>query len=104
MANFVLLIFLALKNTPLAPLSGHSYEKLRPLHKTAGYTCFFTTFLHASVYLSSYGKSSNLENMRKTKNIAGAVAGLAMAILGFSTIRWLSRNYYECEYLANANL
>ncbi|CAI7649760.1 unnamed protein product [Penicillium pancosmium] len=93
--NFVLLVFLALKNTPLAPLSGHSYEKLRPLHKTAGYTCIFTTFLHASVYLSSYGISGDLENMRQTKNLAGAMAGLAMVILGFSTIAWLARNYYE---------
>lgn len=103
-SNFVLLVFLALKNTPLAPLSGHSYEKLRPLHKTAGYTCILTTFFHASIYLSSFGISGDLENMRQTKNLAGVIAGLAMVILGFSTIAWLTQNYYECEYRANIGL
>ncbi|KAJ5103864.1 hypothetical protein N7532_004393 [Penicillium argentinense] len=103
-ANFVLLVFLALKNTLLAPLSGHSYEKLRPLHKTAGYTCIVTTMLHASIYLSSYGLSGDLDNMRETSNIAGGIAGLAMVIIGFSTITWLARNYYEAFYAIHISM
>ena len=98
MANFVLLVFLALKNTPLAPLSGRSYEKLRPLHKIAGYTCIFTSVIHAAIYLSAYSISGDLDsNMRKTKNLTGAMAGLAMVIIGFTTITMLMRNYYERE-------
>jgi hypothetical protein len=95
-ANFVLLVFLALRNTPLAPLSGRSYEKLRPLHKTAGYTCIVTSVLHAIVYLSAWAQANELESMREKANIAGGIAGLAMVIIGFSTIGWLVRRYYEC--------
>ncbi|QKX56546.1 uncharacterized protein TRUGW13939_03651 [Talaromyces rugulosus] len=98
-ANFVLLVFLALRNTPLAPLSGHSYEKLRPLHKTAGYTCITTSVLHAAVYLSAWSEKAELENMRETKNLAGGIAGLAMVIIGFSTIGWFTRRFYEVFYM-----
>lgn len=96
MANFVLLVFLALRNTPLCLLSAHSYEKLRPLHKTAGYTCIITAVLHAIVYLNAWAQANELENMREKANLAGAIAGLAMVIIGLSTIGSLVRRYYEC--------
>lgn len=96
MANFVLLVFLALRNTPLAPLSGRSYEKLRPLHKTAGYTCITASILHAIVYLNAWAEANELETMREKENLAGGIAGLAMVIIGLSTISWLVRRYYEC--------
>jgi predicted ferric reductase len=80
-------------------LSGHSYEKLRPLHKTAGYTCITTSVLHAGVYLSAWSEKAELENMRETQNLAGGIAGLAMVIIGFSTIRWFARRFYEGIYL-----
>jgi hypothetical protein len=95
-ANLFLLVFLALRNTPLAPLSGRSYEKLRPLHKTAGYTCITTSVLHAIVYLNAWAQANELENMREKENLAGGIAGLAMVIIGLSTIGWLVRRHYEC--------
>lgn len=96
MANFTLLVFLALRNTPLALLSGRSYEKLRPLHKTAGYTCIATSLIHAIVYLNAWAQIDHLHEMRETENLAGAIAGLAMVIIGLSTISWVMRRYYEC--------
>ncbi|CRG85705.1 putative ferric reductase transmembrane component [Talaromyces islandicus] len=98
-ANFVLLVFLALRNTPLAPLSGRSYEKLRPLHKTAGYTCIVTSILHAIVYLSAWAERGDVEKMRETENLAGGIAGLAMVIIGISTIGWFTRRFYEVFYM-----
>lgn len=95
MGNFVLLVFLALRNTPLAPLSGRSYEKLRPLHKTAGYTCITTSVLHAAVYLSAWSEQGELDSMRETQNLAGGIAGLAMVVIGVSTIGWFVRRFYE---------
>ncbi|KGO74387.1 FAD-binding 8 [Penicillium italicum] len=98
-ANLVLLVFLALKNTPLAPLTAKSYEKLRPLHKVAGYTCIFTSVLHSIVYLSAWSKSGSLHEMKEVNNFAGAIAGFAMVIIGFSTITYFMRGYYELFYL-----
>ncbi|KAJ5213470.1 hypothetical protein N7449_000639 [Penicillium cf. viridicatum] len=98
-ANLVLLVFLALKNTPLAPLTATSYEKLRPLHKVAGYTCIFTSVLHAIVYLSAWSLSGNLHEMKEVENFAGAIAGFAMVIIGFSTITYFMRGYYELFYM-----
>lgn len=95
MANILLLTFLAPRNTPFAPLSGQSYEKLRPLHKTSGYTCITTSGLHGVVYLHTWSKSGDLHKMLKTKNLAGAIGGLAMVIIGFSTINWAMRKFYE---------
>ncbi|KAJ5952097.1 FAD-binding 8 [Penicillium vulpinum] len=98
-ANLTLLVFLALKNTPLAPLTATSYEKLRPLHKVAGYTCIFTSVLHGIVYLSAWSEAGELYEMKETKNFAGAIAGLAMVIIGFSTITYLMRGHYELFYM-----
>lgn len=95
-ANLVLLVFLALKNTPVAPLTAKSYEKLRPLHKVAGYTCIFTSVIHAIVYLSAWSQSGSLHKMEGVDNFAGAIAGFAMVIIGFSTITYFMRGYYEC--------
>ncbi|CAG8904680.1 unnamed protein product [Penicillium nalgiovense] len=90
-ANLVLLVFLALKNTPVAPLTAKSYEKLRPLHKVAGYTCIFTSVIHAIVYLSAWSQSGSLHKMEGVDNFAGAIAGFAMVIIGFSTITYFMR-------------
>ncbi|KAE8329874.1 ferric reductase like transmembrane component-domain-containing protein [Aspergillus sergii] len=101
LANLVLLVFLALRNTPLAPLSGRSYEKLRPLHKTAGYTTIGLMLLHAVVYLAAWSQSGSLHKMQEIDNAAGAVAGVAMFVIGLSTIGWFVRKSYEVFYMVH---
>ncbi|KAB8270215.1 ferric reductase like transmembrane component-domain-containing protein [Aspergillus minisclerotigenes] len=101
LANLVLLVFLALRNTPLAPLTGRSYEKLRPLHKTAGYTTIGLMLLHAIVYLSAWSQSGSLHKMQEIDNAAGAVAGVAMFVIGLSTIGWFVRKSYEVFYMVH---
>ncbi|KXG47340.1 FAD-binding 8 [Penicillium griseofulvum] len=98
-ANLTLLVFLALKNTPLALLTATSYEKLRPLHKVAGYTCIFTSVVHGIVYLSAWSEHGALYEMQETSNYAGAIAGFAMVIIGLSTITYFMRGYYELFYM-----
>jgi polyferredoxin len=100
----VLLVFLALKNTPLAPLTARSYEKLRPLHKVAGYTCIFTSCLHGIVYLSAWSETGNLESMKETENFCGSIAGMAMVIIGLSTITYFMRGFYEREFPCQVSL
>ncbi|CAG8928199.1 unnamed protein product [Penicillium salamii] len=99
LANLVLLVFLALKNTPLAPLTANSYEKLRPLHKVSGYTCIFVSILHAVVYLAGWAQSGSLHKMEERANFAGAIAGMAMLIIGISTITYFMRGFYELFYV-----
>lgn len=99
MANFVLLVFLALRNTPLAPLSGQSYEKLRPLHKVAGYTCIVSSVIHGILYLKEGAETGYLMLMRGREDLTGALAGLLMVTIGLSTFSWFARRYYEGEPL-----
>lgn len=97
MANLTLLVFLALRNTPLAPLSGNSYEKLRPLHKVAGYTCIVTSVIHGITYTVVFAQEGKLEKYTKKENFSGAIAGVAMLIIGFSTIGYFVQKSYESE-------
>lgn len=76
-ANFCIVVFLALKNTPLAVLSAYSYERLNGLHQIAGYTTFIYLILHASMY-TSYFMSSGYSAILTTDAVkAGIVAGFA---------------------------
>lgn len=90
-------MFLALRNTPLAPLSGNSYEKLRPLHKVAGYTCIVTSVIHGITYTIVFAQEGKLEKYQERKNFSGAIAGVAMLIIGFSTIGYFVQKSYESE-------
>nr|POF01262.1 hypothetical protein CFP56_21210 [Quercus suber] len=46
--NLCLVIFLGMKNTPLSPLAGRSYESLNVLHQFAGYTTILCMVLHST--------------------------------------------------------
>ncbi|KAJ5670752.1 uncharacterized protein N7477_006115 [Penicillium maclennaniae] len=98
-ANFTLLVFLALRNTPLALLSGNSYEKLRPLHKVAGYTCIVTSVIHGITYTVVFAQKGKLEKYKERKNFSGVIAGIAMLIIGFSTIAYVVQESYEIFYV-----
>ncbi|KAJ5250642.1 hypothetical protein N7489_001052 [Penicillium chrysogenum] len=103
-ANLVLLVFLALKNTPLAPLTATSYEKLRPLHKVSGYTCIFTSVLHGIVYISAWSEIGHLAKMKEHEIFVGPIAGCAMLIIGLSTITYFMRRYYELFYMLHVTM
>lgn len=44
--NMLLAILLALKNTPLSPIAGRSYEMVNVLHRWCGYTTIFIMTVH----------------------------------------------------------
>lgn len=83
-ANFCFVVFLALKNTPLAFLSAYSYERLNGLHQIAGYTTFVHLVLHASMYTHYFFTSGYTAILRETSIVAGIVAGFAFLGLMFS--------------------
>lgn len=97
-ANFALVIFLALKNTPLAFLSAYSYERLNGLHQIAGYTCFVYLVLHASMYTRYFLTNDMIEVLQEASVIAGIVAGFAFLGVAFSAVV-IRRFWYEAFYL-----
>lgn len=97
-ANLTLLVFLSLRNTPLAPLSGKSYEKLRPLHKIAGYTTIVSAMLHGIAYVIGNHEMGRMDEFKEPNNIAGPIAGISMLIMGLSTLGGLARRNYEGTY------
>ncbi|KAK2777434.1 ferric reductase transmembrane component 5 [Colletotrichum kahawae] len=57
-ANMALCVFFGLKNTPLAILSGHSYERLNYFHRLAGYAAVLQLLLHAIFYMVYCGNQN----------------------------------------------
>ncbi|KAL7932266.1 ferric reductase NAD binding domain-containing protein [Trichoderma chlorosporum] len=96
-ANLCVLIFLALKNTPLAFLTAWSYERLNILHQIAGTMCIVFVIIHASCYASYFGFAGEISVLRDQSIIYGEVAGASFFIVGFAGIvirRW----WYELFY------
>ncbi|KAL6700406.1 ferric reductase NAD binding domain-containing protein [Trichoderma pleuroticola] len=96
-ANLVVLIFLALKNTPLAFLTAWSYERLNILHQIAGSTCIIFVIIHASCYSSYFGFAGRIAVLREESVIYGEVAGASFFMAGFAGVvirRW----WYELFY------
>jgi hypothetical protein len=51
--------------------------------------------LHAIIFLAEMSEEGWLYAMQEIENAAGAVAGMAMFVLGISTIGWFVRKSYE---------
>ncbi|KAM4065976.1 ferric reductase NAD binding domain-containing protein [Hirsutella rhossiliensis] len=97
LGNLVVVVVLALKNTPLAFLTAWSYERLNVLHQVAGYTMVSLVIIHASCYSAYFVQSGRVERLLHVQDIYGMVAGLSLLILGFAGAvirRW----WYELFY------
>ncbi|KAK7723173.1 hypothetical protein SLS63_008946 [Diaporthe eres] len=99
-ANFAVVVFLALKNTPLAFLSAYSYERLNGLHQIAGYTSFVYLVLHAAMYTHYFLVNNRVEMLQTQSSIAGIVAGFAFLGVLFSAVI-IRRIWYEAFYVSH---
>ncbi|KAI1764445.1 ferric reductase NAD binding domain-containing protein [Hypoxylon sp. FL1150] len=101
--NMVLVVFLALKNTPLAFLTAYSYERLNVLHQIAGYTTMLYTILHASIYTDYFLNNGRVSILQEEVVTAGIVLGFAML---FSVLAgmFLKRFNYELFYIIHVIL
>lgn len=102
-ANLAFIVFLALKNTPLAFLTAYSYERLNVLHQVAGYATVFWAILHAVLYLICWRKSGSLDEMADIDNVMGVVAGFGMLIIFVSSIL-LRKLRYEVFYVIHITM
>lgn len=99
-ANFALVVFLALKNTPLAILTSYSYERLNPLHQVAGYATILYMIVHASIYCAYFIAKGNWEILHEDIVTAGIVLGFAMFASGVEAVL-LRRLKYELFYVVH---
>ncbi|KAI1416244.1 ferric reductase NAD binding domain-containing protein [Hypoxylon sp. FL1857] len=96
--NMVFVVFLALKNTPLAILTAYSYERLNVLHQIAGYATTIFMIIHASVYSAYFIDAGRIEVLREDVITAGIILGFAMftSVLAGMILR---RFNYELFYI-----
>lgn len=101
--NMVLVVFLALKNTPLAFLTAYSYERLNVLHQIAGYTTMLYTILHAAIYTDYFLNNDRVYILQEDVVTAGIVLGFAMlfSVLAGMTLK---RFNYELFYIIHVVL
>ena len=94
----VLVVFLALKNTPLAFLTSWSYERLNVLHQVSGCMTLIHVILHASCYSAYFVLDGRSSRLLQVEEIYGMVAGISFLALVFSgvVIRpfWYELFYY----------
>lgn len=102
-ANLVFVIFLSLKNTPLAILTAYSYEKLNFFHQVAGYSLIACTMSHTVVMLVAWGRKNNLSEFLLIKNINGIVAGCAMLVI-LASATLLRKLQYETFHIIHITM
>lgn len=97
-ANFSVVVFLALKNTPLAFLSAYSYERLNGLHQVAGFTTFAYLILHASMYTNHFLDIGLTSLLQSDTTKAGIVAGFGflLVVISGAIVRFI---WYEAFYV-----
>ncbi|KAK4100057.1 hypothetical protein N658DRAFT_516945 [Parathielavia hyrcaniae] len=101
LVNMVLVVFLALKNTPLAFLTAYSYERLNCLHQIAGYTVFAAMAFHAALYTAFFSSQGRLHTVyADSGQIAAIVASFAFLSIIFSAV-FLRRLRYELFYVTH---
>ncbi|KAI3342438.1 ferric reductase NAD binding domain-containing protein [Ustulina deusta] len=101
--NLAFVVFLALKNTPLAILTVYSYERLNSLHQIAGYTTLLHTILHAAIYTYYFMSSGKTYVLREDIVTAGIILGFAMFFTVFAGMT-LQRAKYELFYVIHLAL
>ncbi|KAF7855961.1 hypothetical protein EAF04_009917 [Stromatinia cepivora] len=99
-AHITFITFLALKNTPLAFLTDHSYESLRVFHKLAGYGTILWSTLHAIFYVIHEAQSHSYDVLLEKEQIVGIVAGIAMLIILFTSLL-IYKMQYEIWYIVH---
>jgi predicted ferric reductase len=97
-SNLVVVVFLSLKNTPLAFFSAWSYERLNKLHQVAGYVTTSLVIIHASSYATYFSEMENFKKLRANEEIFGYAAGFSFLFIAFSAIV-VRRFWYELFYV-----
>ncbi|ORY62987.1 ferric reductase like transmembrane component [Pseudomassariella vexata] len=102
-ANLALVVFLSLKNTPLAILTSYSYERLNVLHQISGYATAVYMVLHAAIFTSYFIEKGNWGLLHENIVTAGIVLGFLMFTSVVEALV-LRRLQYELFYIIHVIL
>lgn len=101
--NLALVVFLALRNTPLAILTSYSYERLNVLHQVSGYATVLYMVLHGTIYSAYFLTNHHAEVLRQDLVTAGIVLGFFMLASAVEAVV-LRRFKYELFYVVHVVL
>jgi hypothetical protein len=101
--NIAFLVFLALKNTPLAFMTAHSYETLNPLHQVAGYTTMSTALVHLIVECLYFQRAKKPHELLEHEQIYGMIAACSMFVIFLTTIG-MKKLRYEAFYIIHLTM
>ncbi|KAI1639996.1 ferric reductase NAD binding domain-containing protein [Biscogniauxia mediterranea] len=96
--NMTFVIFLALKNTPLAFLTAYSYERLNGLHQIAGYTTLIQSIIHGVMYSTYFLSNGKLHVFHEQLGITGILLGFVLLTSVLAGL-FLRRPNYELFYI-----
>ncbi|CZR64086.1 related to ferric-chelate reductase [Phialocephala subalpina] len=98
--NTSFIVFLALKNTPLAFLTAYSYERLNLLHQVGGYSTIIFAFLHAITIIMGFEKIHRPAMLLELAQINGMTAVSALFVLLVFALL-IRRVRYEVFYISH---
>lgn len=124
LCNMCLVILLALKNTPLSPLCGRSYESLNTLHRFCGWTTIIMMTIHSAYVSSSEVRSSHSvtykircstyaggffrfdvsQLLTKPGTIGADVAGIAMLLILTTANVYVRKRHHELFFVSHVIL
>lgn len=93
-------VFLALKNTPLAFLTAYSYERLNCLHQISGCLTFVCMAIHAICYTVFFMGRNQHALLVEKEQIAAIVAGFAFLSVTISALV-IRPIWYELFYVVH---
>ncbi|KAJ4267463.1 hypothetical protein NW762_003570 [Fusarium torreyae] len=96
-ANFLIVVFLSLKNTPVSILTSLSYERLNVFHRVVGYTTLIYAIVHSCAYAAVFAEQGFLERLLVREEIFGMVATISLIILALAGA-FLRTWWYEAFY------
>ncbi|KPM34660.1 hypothetical protein AK830_g11918 [Neonectria ditissima] len=97
-ANTLILVILALKNTPLAFVAAWSHERLNIFHRVAGFATVVFVIVHGCSYAAVFGMQGRLSRLAELEEIFGIVAGFSFLFVAFAGAiirKW----WYELFYI-----
>ncbi|KAF4342389.1 ferric reductase transmembrane component [Fusarium beomiforme] len=83
-ANILIVVLLAIKNTPVVIFMTSSYERLNVLHRIAGYTTLIFAIVHSCSYAAVFEAQYFLQRLLVKEEIFGMVAMGSFLVLSFA--------------------
>ena len=104
LCNLCFTVFLALKNTPLSPLAGRSYESINVFHRCAGYTTIVAVLLHASLFIQSLVRSGSTFLLMMPGQYAAVFAAFCFLTIGITASSFFRKRQYELFFIVHVTL